>query len=244
MSVVKKQLEQVIEFMKVCNQETNTERTFQSTKVTDLRTNLIYEEIFGRNELIDSVEIDNSTGILDALCDILYVTYGAITTFGTVDVLPHDMFVRTDEPRGKSRLLYKHQAVALIKIITDGFDKYKRGVEYGDSTVIAGGLNTIVAGCAQFAERCNMDIIGAFDEVHRSNMSKFCSSQEEAEQSISWRMLEAETLADPVKRQEQLDNYRDAYVEQNGNVFIIKRGKDGKGLKGKNFFEPDLSKYA
>ncbi|BEH88126.1 hypothetical protein [Klebsiella phage phiKp_21] len=244
MTVVQKQLQQVIEFMKVCNQEVNATRTFQSTKISDLRTNLINEEIFGRNELIDSINADNTTGILDALCDILYVTYGAIATFGTVDVLPHDMFVELDETRGKARLLYKHEAVSLTKIITDGFDKYKRGVEYGDSTAIAGGLNIIISACAQFAERSNMDIVNAFDEVHRSNMSKFCTSREEAEHSISWRMLEAETISDPVKSREQLDNYRDAYVEQNGNVFIIKRGKDGKGLKGKNFFEPDLSKYA
>lgn len=243
MTSSKSQAQQVIEFMKVCNQEVNTARTFQSTKVANLRISLINEEIFGTNELVDSIEADNNVGIVDALCDILYVTYGAMATYGCTDVLMDSEIVTNGIPRVRKNL-FKHEAEQIVKRTSDSFEQFKRGISTGDSRAISTGLHNIVSWCYVYAHDCGFDLVGAFDEVHRSNMSKFCSSEQEALDSIAARLAEAETMPNAIKAKEQRQNYENAYVEQNGDVFIIKRGKDGKGLKGMNFFEPDLSKYA
>lgn len=244
MSTPNIQAKQVIEFMKVCNQEVNEQRTFQSAKVANLRINLIQEEIFGRNELVDSVNIDDKVGILDALCDILYVTYGAMATYGCTDVLSDYLITPSSGSERISKILYKHESGQLIKSMKDCFEQFKRGVETGDSKTISDGLVRLVSWCVVFANDSQFDLAGAFDEVHRSNMSKFCASEEEAHSSIAARLAEAETLTDEIKKAEQIANYTDAYVEKSGDVFVIKRKVDGKGLKGMNFFEPDLSKYA
>ncbi|AIT13934.1 hypothetical protein GNZ01_05975 [Escherichia coli] len=243
MSTTLDQYKQVVEFMEVCNQPVNTTRTFQTSKIANLRIELIKEEIFGTGELVDSINKDSKVGILDALCDILYVTYGAIATYGCIDALG-EYEITIDPENRKSQLLYKHTALNYVKELTDYFEQFKRGVEIGDSRTISDGLVRIVSSCVSFARASGFDLAGAYDEVHRSNMSKFCKTEKEALESIEFRLAEADTLSSPPKRIEQKDNYTGAYVEQSGNVFVIKRGKDGKGLKGKDFFEPDLTKYA
>lgn len=244
MATTLEQYKQVIEFMEVCNQEVNTVRKFQTAKVANLRVNLIHEEIFGTGELVDSVNYDNKEGIIDALCDILYVTYGAIATYGCVDALSdYEVSVGLTEDR-VGKLLFKHESSSYIRKTSDYFEQFKRGVEGGDSRTISDGLVRIVATCVEFARASNFDLAGAFNEVHTSNMSKFCSTEKEAKESIAFRLSEAETLSNAIKGTEQTANYTGAYVEKSGSVYVIKRKADGKGLKGKDFFEPDLAKYA
>lgn len=246
MSIPAQQMQQVIEFMKVANQEVNTEFTFLSTKQADFRTRLIHEEIFGKNEFIDSVNNDNKVGMVDGLCDILYVTYGALASYG-LECKTTDIY---NEHVGESRILPKHQALKGIKAITDRFEQYQRGVETGDRTVIESGLTGIIYEVISFANNSGFNLKDAFDEVHRSNMSKFCSSYKEAIDSIDMRLEEGHTMSDSnnikesSKGLEQISNYTDAIVEECNGIYVIKRKLDGKGLKGLNFFEPDLSKYA
>jgi predicted HAD superfamily Cof-like phosphohydrolase len=63
-----------------------------------------------------------------------------------------------------------------------------------------------------------------FDEVQRSNMSKACSSEQEAEASLEY--------------------YRnkgvDCYAEQKGDVFLLYRKEDKKTLKSRFYSEADL----
>ncbi len=65
----------------------------------------------------------------------------------------------------------------------------------------------------------------AFDEVHASNMSKFCETYEEAKVSTLHYCH--------VKRVE-------AYNRLVGKKFVIRRTSDDKILKGLKFFEPKL----
>lgn len=243
MSIPAQQMQQVIEFMKVANQEVNTKFTFLSTKQADFRTRLIHEEIFGKNEFIDSVNNDNKVGMVDGLCDILYVTYGALASYG-LECKTTDIY---NDHVGESRILPKHQALKGIKAITDRFEQYQRGVETGDRTVIESGLTGIVYEVITFANNSGFNLKDAFDEVHRSNMSKFCSSEQEARSSIDMRIEEGHTMVDhgnEDKGLEQIANYTNAIVEECNGIYVIKRKSDGKGLKGMKFFEPDLTKYA
>lgn len=228
------QLKQVIEFMKVGGQQVNTEFEFQSAKVADFRISLINEELYGKNELLPSLNNDNLDGVLDGICDVLYVAYGAIATYGSY--LPEVEIPQREEGLNAT-ILAKHIAISEVSQIANGLDQFRRGTETGDSMAIQRGLGYVVSGAISLATTSQFDLIGAFEEVHHSNMSKFCLSQEAAEKAIRVRMQE----------ESKKEDYTDAYVEKvqvGANLYyVIKRAVDGKVLKGLDFFEPKLSKF-
>ena len=71
--------ERVKKFMKTFGQEVKEKAEFPSNKITNLRYELIKEEL---NELKDAIEKKDIKEVADALTDILYVTYGAGHAFG------------------------------------------------------------------------------------------------------------------------------------------------------------------
>ena len=66
-------------FMKTFGQEVKTSASFSSEKINLLRVNLIEEEL---NELREAIKNKDLKETIDALTDILYVTYGAGHAFG------------------------------------------------------------------------------------------------------------------------------------------------------------------
>ena len=66
-------------FMKTFGQEVKTNACFSSDKINKLRVDLIEEEL---NELKDAINKKDLKETIDALTDILYVTYGAGHAFG------------------------------------------------------------------------------------------------------------------------------------------------------------------
>ena len=229
------QLKLVVEFMKVAGQEVNSEPTFQSTKVSDFRTSLIDEEINGSNELVDSVQKDDLVGIVDGMADILYVVYGALATFG-ISIDEYKLFKREEN---HASILYKHIARGFIRNIHSAFDQYQRGVDNGDIITIRRGLTGIILEVNRFAEAANYDLIGAFSEVHASNMSKFCKTAQDAQDSIAMR-IEAN---DKNSKYYVGAGVRVVHVDGK-DYYAIVRKEDGKVLKGKDYFEADLAKFA
>ena len=66
-------------FMKTFGQEVRTKASFSSDKINKLRVDLIEEEL---QELKDAILKKDLKETVDALTDILYVTYGAGHAFG------------------------------------------------------------------------------------------------------------------------------------------------------------------
>ena len=66
-------------FMKTSGQEIKTNASFSSDKINKLRIDLIEEEL---EELKDAINKKDLKETIDALTDILYVTYGAGHAFG------------------------------------------------------------------------------------------------------------------------------------------------------------------
>ena len=66
-------------FMKTFGQEVKTNANFSSDKINKLRIDLIEEEL---EELKDAINKKDLKETIDALTDILYVTYGAGHAFG------------------------------------------------------------------------------------------------------------------------------------------------------------------
>tara|TARA_B100000941_G_scaffold253165_1_gene200668 strand:+ start:307 stop:678 length:372 start_codon:yes stop_codon:yes gene_type:complete len=71
--------ESVKKFMKTFGQEVKEKAEFPDEKITNLRYNLIKEEL---EELKEAIENKDIKEVADALTDILYVTYGAGHAFG------------------------------------------------------------------------------------------------------------------------------------------------------------------
>jgi len=230
-TTTKEQFDAVVEFMTVAGQEVNTTFVEPTTKVGNFRLSLINEEMTGAKELFDSIRNDNLNGILDGICDVLYVAYGAQATFGlevTDYVVPNVINV-------PSQLQPMSDADVLMRRLVDSYEKTHRGLLMGDQNTIKSGLNSLIYSTIDIAVAHNFDLVGAFKEVHASNMAKFCKSAKEAEESIAQRMHEKPA------------DYRGATVHEvqvNGtSYFVIRRAGDGKVLKGLDFFEPDLNKF-
>ena len=66
-------------FMKTFGQEVKSNANFSSDKINKLRIDLIEEEL---EELKDAISKKDLKETIDALTDILYVTYGAGHSFG------------------------------------------------------------------------------------------------------------------------------------------------------------------
>ena len=66
-------------FMKTFGQEVKTNASFSSDKINKLRIDLIEEELEELKEAINKKDLKET---IDALTDILYVTYGAGHAFG------------------------------------------------------------------------------------------------------------------------------------------------------------------
>tara|TARA_Y100000816_G_scaffold190789_1_gene139003 strand:+ start:843 stop:1214 length:372 start_codon:yes stop_codon:yes gene_type:complete len=66
-------------FMKTFGQEVKTKTSFSSDKINKLRVDLIEEEVEELKQAINKKDLQET---IDALTDILYVTYGAGHAFG------------------------------------------------------------------------------------------------------------------------------------------------------------------
>lgn len=246
-----KQLELVKQFMAVGNQPTHETFRFVSTKIANFRAELIREEIHGTNELVDSVKNDDLVGIVDGMADILYVVYGAMATHGVVLNSYNDVEIFGSDRIGTGKVQYKHVADENIYKIDTAYAKYVNSTSTGNGSGIEESLRNIIVWVSHMAKIWNLDLSGAFVEVHNSNMSKFASSYSHGHASIEERLREGHAMVAAgkvLKGEEQIANYTGAVVDQivvgDDKYYAIKRKSDGKILKSTAFFEPDLSKFA
>jgi len=72
-------IEKVKEFMEMSKQTINDKPCLVSRELAELRFKLIKEE---NSELLQAIEEEDLTEVLDALVDLQYVLYGAVLTFG------------------------------------------------------------------------------------------------------------------------------------------------------------------
>lgn len=229
MSNVKTQIQQVTEFMKVGGQDVNTIPTFVSYAIAQLRHSLISEEITGHDEFQYCAERDNLVGALDGMCDILYVTYGTALAYGI------DITNRTAPTTANGQVVPAHITYNTISTLIYDLNLYNEGFKSGRMSHIEESLNRIVSTVYNYAESIKVDLAGAFNEVHESNMSKFSETEEHAVKSAEHRLFSGD------------EKYRHVHSEcvtvDGKDYWMIKRNSDGKILKSLNFFEPELAKY-
>ncbi len=115
--------------------------------------------------------------------------------------------------------------------ILEELEEYKVACEQGDIVEVLDALCDIAyvsLGNGTMLHGLKDKIWPAYLEVQGSNMSKACSSEEEAQATVELRS----------KEQEEPWHY-----EKVGRYYIVYRTRDKKVMKNINYYRPDLSQF-
>lgn len=100
-----------------------------------------------------------------------------------------------------------------------------------DSSAIVDAIGDILYVTYGFGHRLGVDVDAVFAEIHRSNMTKFCTSEDEARATVTWyRTNENES-----KRYPNVD-----YVRRSENCWVVTDTETGKVLKSVLYSPPHL----
>jgi predicted HAD superfamily Cof-like phosphohydrolase len=124
-----------------------------------------------------------------------------------------------------------HKLVDLrIKLIEEEVSELKEAIEKKDFKEVADALSDILYVVYGAGHAFGIDLDKTFDEVHDSNMTKACKTEEEAIETINYIKETQPRYKDP--------SYK---VSKDGKYYIIYDKETGKILKNKNYREVDLS---
>ena len=228
---------QVQEFHEVFGHPLNTSLQFniftENPKLVDFRISLIDEEI---KEFIDACSKKDFIEAIDAIADIMYVVYGAMHVFGVnydsytslSPLLYTTSYNNNDNinvfDTNKSELLKETKKLELYLSM---LNKNKNLLNFND---FVKHLDNIICECYTISSLFNIDIDKCFAEVHRSNMSKVCTSEEEALQTVIWYKKNEKRYTDPTYRK-----------SSNSKYWIVFDNTTSKILKSIHFELPKLS---
>lgn len=129
----------------------------------------------------------------------------------------------------KPKLLIKERADLRISLLEEELEELEVAINNGDMVEILDAfcdLQYVLSGAIlEFGMKEIFD--EAFNEVHRSNMSKFLKLTDDARESVN----------------RYSDNDIEAFYRKVGDQFVIKRAIDNKILKGMHFRKPDLKQF-
>lgn len=172
----------------------------QNAKLAELRYSLINEEV---NELNDAFNDHNFIEVIDALTDILYVIYGAASSFGFN--ITNAYFKRHENKNDKLSIFENcrrntdiidkddiktfyecpigRQYLTIIKTLLNQLHLAKFNGEYLNTVNI---LTEMLDFTYRLGAYFDIDLNKSFDIVHRSNMSKVCKNEMEAQETVDW----------------------------------------------------------
>lgn len=142
----------------------------------ELRIKLIQEEA---QEYLDAVEAKNAVEVIDALCDLLYVVYGAadVMNLGVLDTRAAELIPPAETLNWA--LLNKelpdfnqavNSAITYLRYVSNPF---LQGESHNPIVNAKYALEDLAEGCWQAAaEGVAVDLRPFFREVHRTNMHK------------------------------------------------------------------------
>jgi hypothetical protein len=119
----------------------------------------------------------------------------------------------------------------VYNFILEELEEYKHACETGNIVEVLDALCDIAyvsLGNGTMLHGLKNKIWPAYQEVQASNLSKACSSEEEAQETVRVRSQEQETAC---------------HYEKVGNYYIVYRTSDRKVMKNINYFRPDLTKF-
>jgi predicted HAD superfamily Cof-like phosphohydrolase len=119
----------------------------------------------------------------------------------------------------------------VYNFVLEELEEYKHACEQGDIVEVLDALCDIAyvsLGNGTMLHGLKDKLWPAYQEVQASNLSKACSSEEEAQETVRVRSAEQEEPC----HYEKVDKY-----------YIVYRTRDRKVMKNVNYFRPDLSKF-
>ena len=125
----------------------------------------------------------------------------------------------------------KDQWMFVYNFILEELEEYKEACEKGDIVGILDALCDITyvsLGNGTMLHGLKGQIWKAYQEVQASNMSKSCTTQEEAEETVKVRSEE---------------KGHSCHWEKIGDSYIVYRSSDRKVMKSINYFAPNLKQF-
>ena len=125
----------------------------------------------------------------------------------------------------------KNEWMFVYDFILEELEEYKAACEAGDIVEVLDALCDIAyvsIGNGTMLHGLKDKLWDAYQEVQASNMSKACSSEEEAQETVKVRS----------KEQNEPCHY-----EKVGDYYIVYRSRDKKVMKNINYFRPDLKQF-
>lgn len=197
--------EMVGEFHEVFGHPINKEKQLNifndNMTLVNFRVSLIEEEI---NEFIVGVSKHDLIECIDALSDIMYVVYGACHVFGiNFDKIKNDYLNDNSEKTNNIQNQISKLTNLLAEISKNicqqkEFDKFENYMCQIINTVYESA--EILCVDQKLLDKC-------FAEVHRSNMSKSCSNELEAQNSVEWYQKNELRYAKPAYRKSTNEKY-------------------------------------
>lgn len=127
-------------------------------------------------------------------------------------------------------------------LIREEFKEFEEAVEAGDLVAVADALCDILyvlsGTILEFGLKEKFPLM--FAEVQRSNMSKACATQEEAEETIRKYQEEKE---DQIKRLHLVETIPAMHWEEKDGKFLVYRTSDRKTLKSINYSPANLQQF-
>ena len=119
----------------------------------------------------------------------------------------------------------------VYNFILEELEEYKNACETGNIVEVLDALCDITyvsLGNGAMLHGLKDKVWPAYQEVQASNLSKACSSEEEAQETVRVRSAEQK---------------EPCHYEQVGKYYIVYRTRDRKVMKNINYFRPDLKQF-
>ena len=119
----------------------------------------------------------------------------------------------------------------VYNFILEELEEYKHACETGNIVEVLDALCDITyvsLGNGAMLHGLKDKVWPAYQEVQASNLSKACTSEEEAQETVRVRSAEQK---------------EPCHYEQVGKYFIVYRTRDRKVMKNINYFRPDLTQF-
>lgn len=114
-------------------------------------------------------------------------------------------------------------------LIDEEFEEFKDGCKQKDFIEVADALADMLVVIYGTGHAFGINLDKVFSEVHRSNMTKLCKSQDEAQRTVDW-----------YKQNES--RYKDPKYRIQGDYWVVYDAATTKILKSINFELPNIKK--
>jgi predicted HAD superfamily Cof-like phosphohydrolase len=110
-----------------------------------------------------------------------------------------------------------------LSLIEEELNELKEALKNKDMVEVRDAISDIEYVILGAAVAFDINADTDFDIVHKSNMTKFCSSEEEAQNTVNWY------------KENKKDLYDSPYYEKVDDVWVVKNRSTGKVLKSINY---------